>query len=110
MTVPAIAIIIALFKGRPAADGVIALTAILSPSVLMGVERGNANLLVFAVTGAAALIYNEQRLGRNICAIALTIVAMVLKLFPMFTVALLVRCARVTVCMQLLYRFYPWPI
>jgi hypothetical protein len=91
MIAVATATIIALFKGRPPIDGVIALIAILSPSVLMGVERGNPDLLIFAITGAAALIYDEQRIGRNTCALFLTTLAMILKLFPMFTAALVIR-------------------
>ena len=57
MVAAATAIIIALFKGRSAADGVIALIAILSPSVLMGVERGNPDLLIFAITGALRQLF-----------------------------------------------------
>ncbi len=94
MIAAAAAIIIALFRGRPAADGVIALIGILSPSVLMGVERGNADLLIFAITGAAALIYNNERIGRHFWATMLVTLAIILKLFPMFTIALAARRGR----------------
>lgn len=90
MTAAATAAIIALFRGRPASDGVIALIGILSPSVLMGVERGNTDLLIFAIVVAAAVIYNEQRI-RLSCAIVLTTLAIALKLFPVFTAALAIR-------------------
>jgi hypothetical protein len=57
----------------------------------MGVERGNADLLIFAITGAGAIIYNSQRMKRQFWATMLVILAIILKLFPMFTVALAVR-------------------
>lgn len=94
MAAAAAAAIIALFRGRSGADGAIALIAIFSPSVFMGIERGNTDLLIFAITGAAAVTYNTQRNGRLVGTIALTTSAVVLKLFPMFTVALAIRCNR----------------
>jgi hypothetical protein len=92
----AFGVAVALLKGRSMADGLIALIAILSPSVLMGVERANADLLIFAVVGTAALIYNEQKLGRTSGTIALLNLGIVLKLFPMFSVALAARFNRRT--------------
>jgi hypothetical protein len=92
----AFGVMVALLKGRSVADGIIALIAILSPSVLMGVERANADLLIFAVVGAAALTYNEQKLDRTSGTIALLSLGVVLKLFPMFSVALAARFNRRT--------------
>ena len=92
----AFGVMVALLKGRSATDGLIALIAILSPSVLMGVERANADLLIFALVGAAALIYNEHKLDRTSGTIALLSLGIVLKLFPMFSVALAARFNRRT--------------
>jgi len=93
---PAVGVMVALFKGRSVADGMLALAAILSPSVMMGVERGNLDLLILALVGGAALIYEEQRKGRISGTIALMWLAIVLKLFPMFSVALGARFNRRT--------------
>ena len=93
---PAFGVMVALLKGRSVTDGALALMAILSPSVMMGVERGNLDLLILALVGGAALIYQEQRIGRMCGTIALISLAIVLKLFPMFSVALAARFNRRT--------------
>jgi len=90
----ALAVLVALLKGRSAGNGVLALAAILSPSVMMGVERGNLDLLILALVGAAALIYDERSVGRISWAAAVISAASALKLFPMFCVAIGVRCNR----------------
>jgi len=87
----ALGVMVALLKGRSAADGALALVAILSPAVMMGVERGNLDLLILALVGAAALTYEEQRAGRTSWAGVIIGLAIVLKLFPMFCVAVGVR-------------------
>ena len=71
MIATAFGVMLALLKGRSISDGVLALVAILSPSVMMGVERGNFDLLILALVGGAALIYDEKRIGRIFCAAAL---------------------------------------
>jgi hypothetical protein len=92
----AAALVIALFKGRSRGQGIIALIAILSPSVMMGVERANPDLLIFALVGAAALLYHDRRKVGRFSAAALISAGFVLKLFPMFTVALAARFNRRT--------------
>ena len=47
------------------------MVAILSPSVMMGIERDNPDLLILALVGAAALIYQEQSKGRTCWTVAL---------------------------------------
>ncbi len=94
MTVTAFGVVVALLRGRSISDGVLALVAILSPSVMMGVERGNFDLLILALVGGAALIYDEKGIGRIFWAAALTGLAVVLKLFPVFCVALAARFNR----------------
>ena len=49
------------FRGGPWFTGIVGLAAALSPSVMMGVERGNLDLLILILVGASALIYNERR-------------------------------------------------
>jgi Glycosyltransferase family 87 len=108
--VAAAIVMVLLLQGRCWFHGVIALFAIVSPSVLMGVERGNLDLLILALVGAAALIYEERRVGRACGAIALLGLGVALKLFPMFCVSLVARFSRrtfifacVTAAMSLVY-------
>jgi hypothetical protein len=75
---------------------VIALGAVISPSAMMGVERANLDLLILALVGSAALIYEEGRVGRRCGAIAFLCLGVVLKLFPMFCVSLAARFSRQT--------------
>lgn len=89
-------VMVLLFRGRRWYHGVMALGAILSPSVMMGVERGNLDLLILALVGSAALIYEERRVGRACGAMAFLGLGVVLKLFPMFCVSLAARFSRQT--------------
>src|SRR5262249_2301802 len=76
--------------------GVVALAAVISPSVMMGVERGNLDLLVLTLVGAAALIYDEAKITRSIAALGLLSLGIALKLFPIFCTALAARFDRKT--------------
>ena len=89
-------VVVLLFRGRSWPCGGIALGAVISPSVMMGVERGNLDLLILALVGSAALIYEERRVGRACGAIAFLCLGVVLKLFPMFCVSLAARFSRQT--------------
>jgi hypothetical protein len=91
MIIGAFVIVVILLKGRPASDGALASLAVLSPSVLMGVERGNIDLLILTLVGGAALIFKAQNLHRIVWAGVLISVAIVLKLYPMFCIALVAR-------------------
>jgi hypothetical protein len=92
----AMTVMVFLLQGRSWYHGVMALAAIISPSVLMGVERGNLDLLILALVGSAALIYEERRVGRACGAIGLLGLGVALKLFPMFCVSLAARFSRQT--------------
>ena len=92
----AFGVMIMLLKGRSIIFGVIASIAILSPSVMMGIERANVDLIILTLVAAAALIFREQKVTRIFGAIALVGLAFVLKLFPMFCVALASRFNRRT--------------
>ena len=89
-------VMVLLLRGRSWFQGVMSLGAILSPSVMMGVERGNLDLLILALVGLAALIYDDRRVARAGAAIALLGFSTALKLFPMFCVALAARFSRRT--------------
>ena len=89
-------VMVLLLRGRSWYHGVIALGAMISPSVMMAVERGNLDLLILALVGSAALIYEERRVGRACGAIALLGLGVALKLFPMFCVSLAARFSKQT--------------
>ena len=91
ITVAALAMLVTLLKGRSIGDGAIASMAILSPSMMMGVERGNIDLSILALVGGAALIFAEQKPIRIVSAIVLIGLAIVLKLYPLFCVAIAAR-------------------
>ena len=90
-----------LFRGRRWQHGASALAAIFSPSVLMGVERGNLDLLILALVGAAALIYDERGIGRACAAIAFLYAGILLKLIPIFCISLAARFNRATLTFAL---------
>jgi hypothetical protein len=92
----AMIVMVLLLQGRSWYHGVIALGAVISPSVMMGVERGNLDLLILALVGAAALIYEERRVGRACGAIGFLGLGVALKLFPLFCVSLAARFSRQT--------------
>jgi hypothetical protein len=87
----AFAVIVTLFKGRSIFFGALASIAILSPSIMMGVERGNVDLSILALVAGAALIFQETKVGRLCSTAAVTELAIVLKLFPVFCFALAAR-------------------
>ena len=62
----------------------------------MGVERGNIDFFVLALVGAAALIFSEQKTSRMLLAVLLIVAAIVLKLYPLFCIALAARFSRRT--------------
>ena len=84
-------VMVMLFCGGPWPNGVLALAALVSPSVMMGVERGNLDLLILTLVGASALIYDERKVARSLAAVGLLSLGIALKLFPMFCVALVAR-------------------
>lgn len=92
----AVTVMLLLFGGRSWSHGVVALGAMISPSVMMGVERGNLDLLILALVGSAALIYEERKAGRACGALAFLCLGVALKLFPMFCVSLAARFSRQT--------------
>ena len=64
MAASALAVFVALLKGRSISDGLLASLAMVSPSMMMAYERGNIDLLILALVGSAALIFDEGRSER----------------------------------------------
>jgi hypothetical protein len=89
-------VMVMLFRGGSWLNGVIALAALVSPSVLMGVERGNLDLLILTLVGASALIYDERRLASSVAVVGLLSLGIALKLFPIFCVSLAARFSKRT--------------
>jgi hypothetical protein len=89
-------VIIGLFQGRPWSHGLIALGAVVSPPVMMGIERGNLDLLILALVGSAALIYEEKTAARICAALALLSIGVTLKLIPVFCVSVAARFSKQT--------------
>ncbi len=96
VTTGALAVLVTLLKGRSIGDGAIASLAILSPSMMMGIERGNIDLLILALVGGAAFLVAEYKPFRTACAAVLVSIAVVLKLYPVFCAAIATRLSRST--------------
>jgi hypothetical protein len=90
----ALMVMVLLLQGRPWYHGVIAMVALISPSVMMGIERANLDLLILALVGSAALIYDEEHAGRELGALTFLCLGVALKLFPIFSIALVARLGR----------------
>jgi hypothetical protein len=96
MIAAAVIAMVLLLQGRSWYHGLIALSALISPSVMMGVERGNLDLFVLALVATAAVIYDEKRVSRALGASAFLGLGVALKLFPMFCVSVAARLSRQT--------------
>ena len=67
--------------------------ALCSPAVMLGIERGNVDLLLFAVVTLAVVVARRDRFGPMLAG-ALVLAAAILKLFPIFSLGLLARQRR----------------
>jgi hypothetical protein len=73
--------------------GVLAL-ALCSPAVMLGVERGNVDLLVMALLMVALMMFRARRTSARALSHCLFLLAAMLKLFPVFSFVVLVRQQR----------------
>lgn len=85
----------AMLRPRTVTGGLLTIAAVLSPPVLLGVERGNIDLLVFSglvftILGTASRASATRDAIRAVVIVALT----VLKLYPVACVVLLARAWR----------------
>ena len=87
----AVILIVYLLRGYSIALGLVALLLVLSPSILLGFERGNIDIVEWTLVGVAALLFSEQRKGRLIASVALLAIAIVVKFLAVFCCAIIVR-------------------
>jgi hypothetical protein len=74
-------------------EGLIYSAAAVSPAVMLGVERGNTDLLMFPLLVAALAMFRGRALVR-VTSYGLLLVAAMLKLFPVFAWGVLLRQRR----------------
>src|SRR5260370_3253431 len=89
--VPALVLFALLLRGRPVRCGVIALALMLSPSVVLGFERGNIDIAEWVLVCSAALLYSEQRTLRAVAALVILCFAVVIKFLAIFCCTLAIR-------------------
>jgi hypothetical protein len=75
-------------------DGLVYAAALCSPSVLLGIERGNPDLLVFALVVAGVLLLRAAPVWARVAAHALLLFAALLKLYPVLAWGPLLRQPR----------------
>lgn len=65
------------------------LVSIFSPAVLLGMERGNTDLLMFCFLSVAILYMSKDSILANAVGMASLLIAFILKLFPIFGIGLI---------------------
>lgn len=78
-----------LFRNITPARAFFAALCICSPSVMMGVERGNVDLLIFPLLMFGATHIQDTSRRAGLIAMACLMMAIILKLYPLFAVAAL---------------------
>jgi hypothetical protein len=94
MAIMALAALVALMRGQSISAGALISLAIISPSVLLGFERGNIDLFILALVGGAALLIARHGAMQTMLATVLLCFAVGSKLYPVFCVALLAKFSR----------------
>lgn len=87
------AAILVLPRQSPLGNALVYGLALCSPSVMLGVERGNVDIALFGMVAVAGLVMRRTRYGPP-AASALILVAAVLKLFPIAAIGMLARLPR----------------
>ena len=75
-------------------EGFVAAAVLCSPAVMLGVERGNADLVVFAVLVLALALFRSRGKLRRALSHLLFLLAAMLKLYPAFAFSVLARQRR----------------
>jgi hypothetical protein len=75
----------------------ILIASIFSPAVLLGIERGNIDLLMFFLLSVAIFIINKGGNASKVLATISVLVAFILKLFPIFGIGILLGQKKGTV-------------
>lgn len=91
--VAGLAALLVIPSGAPAWTGVVYAGAICSPAVMLGFERGNVDLLIFALVVISALLLGRGLRG-SVAAHNVLLLAAILKLFPVFAAGMLARRIR----------------
>jgi len=82
-----------LLRSASLGEGLLVGTALVSPPVMLGVERGNADLLVFAFLVVSLLLLGGRRLPTRTAGQGALLFTAMLKLFPAFALVVLLRQA-----------------
>jgi hypothetical protein len=99
---PALALMALLLRGYAVSSGLIALPLVLSPSVVLGFERGNIDILEWVLVCSAALLFSEHRMLRAGAALLLLWLAVAIKFLAVFCATLLIRLRPTSVIVSLL--------
>jgi hypothetical protein len=85
--------VLVLPRDAPIGDALLYGFALCSPAVMLGVERGNVDLLLFSMVTLAGLVMRRTPYGPAVSS-ALILVAAILKLFPIAAVGMLTGLPR----------------
>ena len=85
--------IVVLPRRAPVVDAFLYGLALCSPALMLGVERGNVDVVLFCMVVAAAFLVRRPRYGPAAAA-GLILVAAILKLFPIAAIAMLAGLPR----------------
>jgi hypothetical protein len=88
---PALLLFAFLLRGYSVRSGLMALALMLSPSVVLGFERGNIDIAEWILVCGAALLFSEHSALRAAGALALLCLAVVIKFLAVFCCTLFVR-------------------
>ena len=80
-------------RRTPFAASLVWIAAVVSPAVMLGIERANPDLFLFAILAGALALFRKPGVRRAVGA-GLIVFATILKLFPVFALGLLVRQRR----------------
>lgn len=98
---PAILLMIFIMRGRSILMGLLSLLMILSPSVILGFERGNVDIVEWALVCAAGLMFQEYSWVRAFAAFVLLAIGIVLKFLPAFCCTLFIRLRSTSVALAI---------
>jgi hypothetical protein len=83
-----------LVRGATVGEGIVYGAALVSPAVMLGVERGNVDILMFALLVFALLAFRLRAFEGRVAGHAMLLLAGMLKLFPVLAWGVLLRQTR----------------